>query len=255
LLFFFCSVSTAWPQAQSKPTIIRFDVPGAGTAAGQGTIPNGITSAGGITGWYLDANNAYHGFLRTPDGSITTFDAPGAGTGTGQGTIAYGMNASRAITGVYSDANNVFHGFLRARDGTFATFDAPGAGTASGEGTSGTNINPTGTITGDYVDASNVIHGLVRAPDGKITEFDTPGAGTGAFQGVESSTFYGLNPAGALAAFYSDADYATHGFVRAPDGQITEFDPPGAGTGAGQGTIADSINPEGTIAGFFVDAS
>src|SRR6266404_1757705 len=35
---------------------------------------------------------------------------------------------------------------------------------------------------------------------------------------------------------------------------ITTFDAPGAGTGAGQGTRAYSINPSGTITGHFTDS-
>jgi hypothetical protein len=37
LVVFFCFVSTAWPQAQTKPQIITFDAPAAGTGPGQGT--------------------------------------------------------------------------------------------------------------------------------------------------------------------------------------------------------------------------
>src|SRR5215472_8929699 len=36
---------------------------------------------------------------------------------------------------------------------------------------------------------------------------------------------------------------------------ITTFDAPGAGTAAGQGTRAYSINPSGTITGFFSDSA
>jgi hypothetical protein len=53
-----------------------------------------------------------HGFLRAPDGKLTTFDAPGAGTGYGQGTWGYWINKSGAITGYYCDAITC-HGFLR----------------------------------------------------------------------------------------------------------------------------------------------
>jgi hypothetical protein len=53
-----------------------------------------------------------HGFVRTPDGTITTFDAPGAGTGLFQGTIPSGINPAGAIVGYYLDASYVFHGFL-----------------------------------------------------------------------------------------------------------------------------------------------
>jgi len=71
----------------------------------------------------------FHGFVRYPDGNITTFDAPGAGTGAFQGTLGEGINPAGEIDRYYYDANNVGHGFLRTPDGAITTFDAPGAGT------------------------------------------------------------------------------------------------------------------------------
>src|SRR4030095_6451551 len=82
-----------------------------------------------IAGRYVDGSDVFHGFLRTPDGQITTFDVPGAGTGPGQGTRAANINPSEAIAGRYIDASDVSHGFLRAPDGSITTFDAPNAGT------------------------------------------------------------------------------------------------------------------------------
>src|SRR5207302_114184 len=67
-----------------------FDAPGAGTGSAegtQGTIGSGINPPGVIAGYYSDASNVTHGYVRAPDGTFTTFDAPGAGTGSGQGTI------------------------------------------------------------------------------------------------------------------------------------------------------------------------
>jgi hypothetical protein len=77
--------------------------------------PIGLNDWGSITGIYLDANNVYHGFLRTSEGEFTTFEAPGADTkaGDGKGTFPYGINDQGVITGYYIDANNVSHGFLR----------------------------------------------------------------------------------------------------------------------------------------------
>jgi hypothetical protein len=46
-----------------------------------------------------------------------------------------------------------------------------------------------------------------------------------------------------------------HGYVRDPDGKITEFDAPGAGTGSGQGTFALNINPAGVVTGYYIDSS
>ncbi|HEY6293416.1 MAG TPA: hypothetical protein VI455_17835 [Terriglobia bacterium] len=45
-----------------------------------------------------------------------------------------------------------------------------------------------------------------------------------------------------------------HGYVRAPDGTITEFNVPGAGTGMYQGTLAACINSAGTISGPYIDS-
>jgi hypothetical protein len=42
-----------------------FDVPGAGTGAGQGTFTYCNNPAGAITGYYIDASGVSHGFLRT----------------------------------------------------------------------------------------------------------------------------------------------------------------------------------------------
>jgi hypothetical protein len=41
-----------------------FDVPGAGTGPGQGTFPYSNNPDDAITGWEIDANGVYHGFLR-----------------------------------------------------------------------------------------------------------------------------------------------------------------------------------------------
>jgi len=66
-----------------------------------------------ITGWYIDGNNANHGFVRGSHGRFTTIDAPGAGTGAGQGTLVADITPAGDMAGFYVDANNVAHGFLR----------------------------------------------------------------------------------------------------------------------------------------------
>jgi hypothetical protein len=47
-------------------SITTFDAPGAGTGAGQGTLPLLNNAEGAITGYDIDANGAFHGFLRNP---------------------------------------------------------------------------------------------------------------------------------------------------------------------------------------------
>ena len=48
---------------------------------------------------------------------------------------------------------------------------------------------------------------------------------------------------------------ALHGYVRAANGNITEYNVNGAGTGSGQGTEGSSISDLGTTAGNYIDSS
>src|SRR5437667_2603577 len=122
------------PLIGPQPTITTFDAPGAGTGPGQGTLPFAINPAGTVLGYYIDAGDARHGFLRTPNGAITTFDAPGAGTGPGQGTTAFSINPAGVIAGRYIDASDAFHGFLRTPEGASTTVDVSGSGHRSRPG-------------------------------------------------------------------------------------------------------------------------
>jgi hypothetical protein len=211
--------------AQEPTILITINPPGAGTDAWQGTQGPGINPAGAITGFYSDSNNVYHGFLRAPDGRITTFDVPGAGSETvsgffptaigvlgGQGTYPISINPAGAISGAYIDSNNVIHGFLRHPDGKFTTIDDPYAGTSAGQGTIGENINPARVVAGNCTDASGVIQGYVHAPDGKFTM--SPHAGKGSGQGTIPLT---NNPTGAITGAYIDKDNVIHGFLRIPE--------------------------------------
>ena len=164
-----------------------FDALGAGTAPAQGTLVagvSGLTSAGEVIGYYIDNTSVAHGYVRAPDGTITTFDAPGAGTGPGQGTYVGSINPKGRVTCFYVDASGVYHGVVRVPDGTITSFDAPGAGTGPGQGTVPQQNMQTGEIVGYYVDANNVNHGFLRSKNGTFTTFDAPGAGTYPGQGT-----------------------------------------------------------------------
>src|SRR5882724_13269937 len=185
-------------------------------------------------GYYTDSAFVSHGFLRDRNGGFTTFDAPGAGTGAGQGTQSFAISPGGEITGYYFDGTTAVHGFLRDGKGVITTFDVPGAGTGPGQGTYGGGLTPSGTIMGNFLDADNVSHGFVRDRNGDITTFDAPDAGNvpGSFQGTYP---FGINTNGAITGFYVDEGNVNHGFVRNKDGELVEFDVPGAGTGPGQG--------------------
>ena len=138
LVWALLAASLAIPaMAQSnKPTVVEFDAPGAGTvsspacanALGCGTVAFANNDLGVIVGFYTDRNIVQHGFLRTPDGKISSFNAPGAGSGSGlsQGTVAYSINDLGVIAGALQDSSYVSHAFVRFPNGSFETFEAPG---------------------------------------------------------------------------------------------------------------------------------
>jgi hypothetical protein len=90
----------------------------------------------------------------------------------------------------------------------------------------------------------------VRAGDNgapTIITFDAPCAGTGAGLGTWA---LGINTAGVIAGYCYDGISMVQGFVRAADGTVTSFGPPG-------GTIdelAVAINAAGTVTGSYADA-
>ena len=251
------SVLSSAALAQEKPTIYTIDAPGAGTGAGQGTVAYVVSPTGVTMGYFIDANNVYHGFLRSPRGAFTSFDVPGSGTLPGQGTLPESMNALGEITGGYLDSSGASHGFFRSSDGDIVTFDAPGSGSGGcspgvicSSGTQGGSINPEGVISGQYPDSSGVFHGFVRSRRGAIESFVAPGAGTGAGQGTYVTYTDGINPEGAIAGGYADASGVFHGFVRNADGTFATFDPPGSVS-----TNNSGITPDGTVTSFYNGAS
>ena len=194
-------------------TFTIIDAPGAGTSAYQGTLAafeTGLNSAGALTGPYIDASNAWHGYVRDPEGNITTFDVPA----TSQGTYPWGINEAGKTVGQYGDANGVSHGFLRSRQGKILTFDDPKAGTGAGQGTIGVFFLPAGGVGGMYVDARNVTHGFVRDTHGRFTTFDAPGAGKSAGQGTGVDAYFAVNSAGTVTGWAVDASGVYHGFLR-----------------------------------------
>ena len=242
------------PSAMAQqPPIITFDAPDAGTIAGQGTLPWGIVQWGWIVGNYIDGNGVYHGFLRSPDGSITEFDVPGMGTSPGQGAVeVFGMTPRLEIVGDYLDSENAYHGFIRTPQGAFTTFGCPGAGPG---GTAAEAVNLAGLISAMYLDENDAWHGCLLASDGTFTEYNPPDAGTAFGQGTYASIFSGIEAA--VVGEYLDNNFVWHGYVRTPDGAITEFNDPNAGTGvdSGQGTLSIGIDPGGEIAGVYIDTN
>lgn len=243
LVFCTCFALAAWPQARPQwgNKIVTFDPPG----EAQGTWVGSISPAGWIAGWYVDSSSMVHGFLRDPHGNFTEIDVPGE-----LGTAA-GSFQKKWVVGGCSDSNLENHGFLRDPHDNFTEFDAPGAGQGgSGQGTYGGEFNVKMESEGFYVDSNYAYHGFLRGSgtNGTITDFDCLQAGTGSGQGTIPQ---GIDSESEIAGMCIDGNSVWHGFVRASDGTITDFDAPGS---AGLVTYAGSINSGGWITGYYQDA-
>ncbi len=138
------------------------------------------------------------------------------------------------------------------------TFDAPNSSQSPYLGTAAASINLWGAIVGDVTDDNGGVHGYLRATDGKFTEFDAPGANPS--PGYPCLYFVGgtcpaaINDLGVIAGWDGDVNGVFHGFVRTPDGKITVFDAPGAGTAPNQGTLPYAIDDQGSVTGYYQDA-
>jgi len=95
--------------------------------------------------------------------------------------------------------------------------------------------------------------------DPKLIDFDAPGAATTSSKICKpycGTTSESINVQGTIAGYFTDAKVVPHAFIRNRQGDIYEFDAPGAGLGPYlyEGTVADSINDRGVVAGQFEDA-
>ena len=239
----------------------------------QGTSGISIDSAGDVAGAFIDSNNAYHGFVRSAAGTITTFDDPNAPTAnSSRGTFPLSINNGRVV-GTYStgnyDTTSLYHGFIyTVATGTFTDLEEPNAGngeTAYGrEGTTPLSINDSGTVTGRYADSSGNRHGFIAIPPysspADYTSFDVSGAATNPGKGGDFSGTVpmSIDAAGDVVGSYTDTSFVRHGFIRSAGGTITKFDVPGATGQSGTigGTLPTSIDPTGnSIAGVYTDST
>jgi hypothetical protein len=189
-----------------------------------------------VTGKYVDAQGAGHGFIRAPDGGVTEF-AISTAAGSGEPpiepqTIPLGIDANGNVAGLYEDINQLQHAFVRSASGVIQEFEAPGAEAKACPkamagnpsyvwfcGTSAAGINATKGITGGFVDSDDVMRGYVRSVSGDYTAFDAPDAGASGISGYVGTAGFGINSAGTIAGSYIDKSLLIHGFVYTPNTQ------------------------------------
>jgi probable HAF family extracellular repeat protein len=212
-----------------------------------GTLPFDINDRGTVAGAYADAQLGVHGFLRRPNGAVTTVDIPGA-----QSTIASGINDRGAVVGNFVDGEGRGHGFLLDR-GTVITIDPPDANPANANNDPldanvwAFDVNDRGQIVGFYPDANGTFHGFLY-DEGHFTRIDPPDASdsgrTGALdgKGFAATAAFGIDNGGRVVGQYLDADGMLHGYLRKRKRGFRTIDPP-----RGAGTVAVDINDRGQI--------
>ncbi len=257
-----CALAMTVSASAGQPRFITFDAPGAGTGPYQGTgcfyydCFSLINNLGEVTGYYLDANNVYHGFVRRPEGQFTTFEAPGADT-TPQsynGTLPSAINDAGDVTGYYTDAGGNYHGFVRSHEGLFSTFDVPGGSLLTWP----IAINAEGAVVGTYLNQDDVFLSFLRHPDGSFETWSDPGqCETSPSTNCYGAGAIGINVFGMISGGYEDnsANFITHGIVRNPQGKVTSYSVPGAAQGTWCPACAAPINLLGSIASFYIDAN
>lgn len=233
--------------------------PDAGSGAGQGTFPQALNMFGEIAGFYVDANNATHGFFRSPTGTVTSYDQPGSSS-----TVFSDMNFHVLPVGWYvpspaSKQGAVIgflygHAYIRgAKTSTAQTYPLatnrgntpvgywldPASKTnpnpqcflgiqavtfaipGQGKGCWARGENDNGQIVGTYLDQNGVTRGFLNDTQARtITSFDPDGS---VFTFANA-----INNSAQIAGYYLDAQNVPHAFIRNSDGTFTTFDIAGA---------------------------
>jgi probable HAF family extracellular repeat protein len=199
-----------------------------------------LNDRGTIVGTYAvgsidDPESAeFHGFLRNPNGAVTTVDVPGASA-----TYAGGINDRGAVVGSYADSDGKGHGFLLDR-GMVTPIDPPDADEDAPVGqTLAFDINDRNRIVGVYPDSQGTYHGFLYHK-GRFTKLDPPGA-TDA-PGLAETAAFGINNRGQVVGQYVDAAGVLHGYLWQRKRGFKTIDPP-----RGAGTVAADINDRGEI--------
>jgi hypothetical protein len=166
------------------------------------TAATSINDKNQITGSYVAAIDATHGFILSPNGTLTSFDAvPNPDTSQSE-TRPQAINYAGTVVGNYTtEGGGQYHGFIRDASGNITSFDVENS-----TNTYPIAIKADGFIAGSYTDSAFTSHGFVRQIDGTITTFDAPNA--------TNTVPTGMNASGTIVGTYTDSGGVTHGFIR-----------------------------------------
>ena len=241
-----CNTSSQ-PASPHIPTYATIDILGAPTNQFMGTRPTAIRNDGTVVGCFTDTGFVSHGFVLSPDGTLTTVDDPAALKGYGAGTCISSINSFGAVAGTYVAVPTIlglWQGFARGSDGQFSSpltsADIPPGAIRI----TPTSIDDAGDIAGFYEDnifsyPFMVSHNgqLILLPISFQPGFGPPGGGIN-YLSAEGDAVGTFDPVG-----------PSSGFVRHSDGRFEFVAAPSNGDPNYAGTDARCINSSGSIVG------
>jgi hypothetical protein len=173
----------------------------------------------------------------------TALNDPLAGHGSGPDTLTDNFCGTNIVGGYgYYGTAGVIHGFVLS--GTnWTTLNDPLAGSGPYEGTFASAMSGS-NIVGWYVDTNSVEHGFIHTGTNWTTLDDPQAAGITDAQGIDGTN---------ISGWCADASGVHHGFLYNTVAQTwITLDAPLAGSGSGQGTVAERIS-DSNIVGCYID--
>jgi hypothetical protein len=193
----------------------------------------GINNLGLVSGFYIDNDGNYDGFLWLCGAAEANVDARGW-----PDTLLGGGNDAGVIAGNYGDLTVSHATLYHAREQTWAPLpDISGKPMNFGNG-----INDEGIAGGAAFEGNLDVftNGVAWIWDGCAYSFFEAPAASGPVFGTLAA---GINNLGQVCGYYADSEGVAHGFLKKGP-SITTIDVPGA-----DATFATSINNRGDIAG------
>ena len=209
------------------------------------TYADFVSTLDNVVGSYVDAEGAYHAYLRGPAGSFATLDLPLAGKL--DYFFLHGINDALVAVGRAKAVDGVPRTYV-GNPLNLQEFQVPGA-----VSTEGWNINQDSSVVGHYTSADGRTHGFIAKPLQPTAVRPPPDL---------SYTFESIDVPGveflAVTASSDFFDYA--GNMRGPDGEkdvaftlidgvFTTYDFPGS-----QGTYFYALGNDGRAAGHYKDS-
>ena len=196
---------------------------------GSQTGVGGINDSDWVSGSVQTGKPMMVGFIRKPDGTVTTFLI------NGHGNLANKINNYATVVGSYfpSDTSGNQLGFKRYSNGSVVTLNGP----SGARSTVAYGINNAGKIVGAYVTSTSVQKGFTYL-NGAYTTFYHSG-----WSFLEP---HAINKQGVIVGDYLDSSSRTHGFAYS-NGQWVTVNVPGASD-----TVILGINDYGSMVGWYL---